>query len=132
MRRDFDEVFRVSFQSKISRNALVSAERRDRGEQLEGTDILALKHPAASQHVASLGRTGTVEAAADDIALFQDRNVAAKDVPVANEERRGRHRGDASANEIGLRSVFSPLHALRSWLFVGDPRHRGIPQTGTE
>ena len=49
----------------LLRNRRVLIERRNRGKEIVGAEVLAFQHPAAAHDVAIFSRSGSVQAAAD-------------------------------------------------------------------
>jgi hypothetical protein len=84
------------------RDAAAPVQCRNRVEQIVGAQIFAFEHAAAADHVALVRRAGTVQTAAGLVERLEDRDVAAGHVGVAYEERSGRERRNAAADEMEM------------------------------
>src|SRR6202790_2248486 len=64
-------------------------ERGDRREEVIGAQILALEHATAAEDVPFVRRAGPIEAASEPVELFQDGDVVAQNIRIADKEYGG-------------------------------------------
>ena len=94
---------------KLLRNGFALVQSWNRGKEIEGADVFALKHSAAAHNVAISRVSGSVKTPADFVRFLDDGDVLAWDVSVANQEGRGREGSDSASNQVDCRVIVGEI-----------------------
>src|SRR6516162_4719242 len=78
-------------------------QRRDTGKEVPRAFIvIGRQHAAAAQRIRAVGKSGTVQAAAEQRECLVDRDVASLNSAVADQERGSSQRSDSAADKISF------------------------------